>query len=230
MDLPEDQPTLNESDRRTLIVSLALTSVADLDQGGADLMAGWLARGRERAGSPAEVARAAEALDLDGRRRQAVLWAAAHTPDALPSLFMSTELVLLGREPDAPIPAVWGMAQTPRTGCLCLEFANPPAVHRVAGRAGAGLLASRMADLKLRVLELLQAARLPAVLARGVLAAALQDYLDEVRPAHGDDWWALAHRATLVPRERFDDYVAALTAGGPLVPLDPAAPLANGHE
>ena len=76
-----------------------------------------------------------------------------------------------------------------------------------------------MADLKLRVLEELDERHLPAALARGVLASALHDYLDEARPRHGDDWFTLARQVDRVSADRFDDYVAALTAGGPLVPL-----------
>lgn len=230
LDLPEDQPTLNESDRRTLMLTLALTSVADLDQAGADRLAAWLQAGRAVAARPDALAARLEALDLDGRRQQAVLWAAAHAPDSLPRLLMRTELVLLGRDtPDGPGDA-WGMAQTPRTGCLCLQFPAPPAVHRVSGRAGSGLLTSRIADLTLRVLERLHELALPAVLARGVLASALHDYLDDVRPVHGDDWWTLVAHVDRVPPERFDDYISALTAGGPLVPLEADAPATNGHE
>ena len=102
-------------------------------------------------------------------------------------------------------------------------------MQRYAGRAGSGLLASRMADLKLRVLEVLDGLRLPATLTRGVLAAALQDYLDEARPQHGDDWFTLARQVDRVSADRFDDYIAALTAGGPLVPLVPPATPTNGH-
>ena len=86
-----------------------------------------------------------------------------------------------------------------------------------------------MADLKLRVLEELDNRHLPAALARGVLASALHDYLEEARPVHGDDWFTLARQADRVPADRFDDYVAALTAGGPLVPLASAAPTTDGH-
>ena len=86
-----------------------------------------------------------------------------------------------------------------------------------------------MADLKLRILEGLDAVHLPAMLTRGVLASALQDYLDEARPLHGDDWFTLARTVDRMSADRFDDYIAALTAGGPLVPLAPPATPTNGH-
>ncbi len=151
-------------------------------------------------------------------------------PEQVASLLMRTELVLLGRPSDAELPDAWGAADTPRSGCLCLAFPSPPSVQRYAGRAGAGLLTSRMADLKLRVLEALDERHLPATLTRGVMASALHDYLEEARPQHGDDWFTLARQVDRVSADRFDDYVAALTAGGPLVPLAPAQAPTNGHQ
>jgi hypothetical protein len=87
-----------------------------------------------------------------------------------------------------------------------------------------------MTDLKLRVLEDLETRKLPPALAHGVLASALQDYLDDVRPLHGDDWLTLARHLDRIPADRFDDYIAALTAAGPLVPLSgPADAATNGQ-
>jgi hypothetical protein len=42
------------------------------------------------------------------------------------------------------------------------------------------------------------------------------------RMAHQDDWLAVARAAQAVPADRMADYVSALTADGPLVPLAPA--------
>ena len=229
LDLPHDQPTLNESDRRTLMTTLALTMASDLDQASASRVAAWLREGRALAGVPDRLEGRLDALDLDGRRRQAIAWAGAHAPDQVAPLLLRTELVLLGRTGDAELPAAWGTADTPRSGCLCLNFPAPPSLQRYAGRAGSGLLASRMAELKLWILELLDARHLPAALARGVLASALQDYLDEARPLHGDDWFTLARHVDRMSGDRFDDYIAALTAGGPLVPLARPEIPTNGH-
>jgi hypothetical protein len=229
MDLPEYQPTLNESDRRTLVTTLALTNPFDIDAQDAARVVAWMTAGRRLLGSPAALIARLDRLRLDGRRQQAVRWAAVHHPGELDRLLTRTELVLLGRDGETPVPDVWGAAATPLTGCLCLVFPDPPAFDRVIGRAGAGLVTSRMPDLKLRVLERLDQLRLPPTLAHGVLASALQDYLDEVRPAHADDWMTLARHVDRIAEDRFDDYVAALTAGGPLVPAGVAASI-NGHE
>lgn len=232
VDLPPRQPTLNESDRRTLLVTLALTESSDLDDTSAQRLLGWLQAGRARvlALGPAMLTPVLDSLGIDPRRQRAILWAARVTPQDVPRMFLRTELVLLGRGPEGELPHAWGAAQIAATGCLCLQFPAPPAVQRFTGRAGSGLLATRMTELKLRVLELLAELRLPAALARGVLAAAMQEYLEELRPAHGDDWYTLARQVDEVTMTRFEDYVAALTAGGPLVPAAPAATPTDGHQ
>jgi hypothetical protein len=51
-----------------------------------------------------------------------------------------------------------------------------------------------------------------------VLTAVVQDYIDEVRPSDSDDWLALARGAQAISRDRVEDDIAAITAGGPLVP------------
>ena len=54
--------------------------------------------------------------------------------------------------------------------------------------------------------------------ARHVLAAAMQDFIDEVRPVNTDDWLTLVRAARGVARERLEDYIAAAAADGPLIP------------
>ena len=71
----------------------------------------------------------------------------------------------------------------------------------------------------LRTADALAARRLPALLARDVAAFAMQDVLDRARPAYFDDWLPVAYAARDLSESQFDDYVAALTVEGPLVPL-----------
>jgi hypothetical protein len=80
-----------------------------------------------------------------------------------------------------------------------------------------GALSTQVADLNLRIALGLKALKVPAALAKGVLAAATQDYVDTVRPLYPDDWLTLVRGAQAVPTERIADYVAALTTSGPLV-------------
>jgi hypothetical protein len=98
------------------------------------------------------------------------------------------------------------------------------------GRPQLGLLASEVADVNLHIAELLSARKLPASLAPGVLAAALQDYIDQVRPLHASDWLTLVRAAQTIPDDRVDDYVAALTTDGPLAPDRPASGGPEGKE
>jgi hypothetical protein len=84
--------------------------------------------------------------------------------------------------------------------------------------AQVGLPATLVSDLPLRVAVVLHNLQLPAVLAKPVLAAAMQDFVDSVNPTDGNDWLTLARAVQVIGAERFEDYVAAATADGPLVP------------
>jgi hypothetical protein len=75
-----------------------------------------------------------------------------------------------------------------------------------------------MPDLNLRVAVVLHDLRLPAGLAKDVLLAATQDFIDETAPTDADDWLTLVRTAQALKRERVEDYVAALAAAGPLWP------------
>jgi hypothetical protein len=90
------------------------------------------------------------------------------------------------------------------------------------GRSSTGYLATRGADVSLRVAEFLVQLKLPAALAPGVLAYAMQDVLDNARPAFFDDWPTFERTARNLPTERLVDHVAALAAGGALIPITPS--------
>jgi hypothetical protein len=86
-------------------------------------------------------------------------------------------------------------------------------------------MASRVADLNLHVALTLYELQLPAALARHVLEAAMQDFIDEVRPSDPNDWLTLARAAERLSRERLEDYVASAAAvDGPLAPDASGAP------
>jgi hypothetical protein len=81
-----------------------------------------------------------------------------------------------------------------------------------------------MADLNLRVAVALHDLKLPAVLARDILLAATLDYIETVAPTDNGDWLTLVRSGQALPRQRIDDYIAALAARGPLVPDAPPRP------
>jgi hypothetical protein len=102
-------------------------------------------------------------------------------------------------------------------GCLCTRLAPPGRADTIAGRWPAETVATEVADLNLRVAVALADMKLPAALAKGVLAAATQDFVDRVRPLYPYDWLTLVRTAQSLTNARIEDYVAALAADGPLV-------------
>jgi hypothetical protein len=229
-DLPQSQPRINDADRHAFITSLVLMPLARVDQSAADHLVQWVAAGAEEVSrtTPATVDGVGDRLWLDQRRLNAISWTAEHDGQNLPRLFLITELASLGRPADTPMPKGWGPSEILRTGCFCLGFADPPAPHRPTLQSATSTVASVIADLQLRVLSEAAALKLPGSLARGIHAAALQDYLDNARPAYIGDWWTLGELARTLSRERVLDYVSALTAGGPLVPASERA--TNGNQ
>jgi hypothetical protein len=224
-DLPQSQPRINDADRHALITSLVLMPLARIDQASADHLVRWVAAGGDLAAAitPATLDAVGDRLGLDARRRNVIRWTAGHDAQDVPRLFLLSELAVLGRPADLPMPSGWGPSEIPRTGCYCLEFADPPAPHRPTLHGATSTVSSVIGDLQLRVLSEAAALHLPGSLARGIHAAALQDYLDNARPAYIADWWTLGELARTLSRERVLDYVSALTAGGPLVPASDRA-------
>jgi hypothetical protein len=114
------------------------------------------------------------------------------------------------------------MAVTTTFGCVCTQLTTPARWSPMARRPQLGLVAAVVGDLNLYVAVTLKQLQLPAALARVVLAAAAQDFIDSVRPTDPGDWLTLARAARNLPRERVEDYVAAATATGPLIPVGAA--------
>jgi hypothetical protein len=91
----------------------------------------------------------------------------------------------------------------------------------LSGRPSIGILATRGADVAVLVACELAQRKLPAVLAPGIVAFAMQDVLDATQPAYFDDWSEFGRAARSIAEDRIVDYIAALTAGGPLQPAPP---------
>jgi hypothetical protein len=80
-----------------------------------------------------------------------------------------------------------------------------------------------MAELNLHVAAALAEMHLPAALMKSVLSFAVQDFVDRVPLLHADDWLTRVRAAGALPREQIEDYIAAATVEGPLVPDTNAA-------
>jgi hypothetical protein len=159
----------------------------------------------------------ADEIVLDGWRRQAAEWYRIHDAHAVPSLFSLTELLVLGGGDLAQLHQ-WGATNSPISACLCTRLAAPNQWRFLVGRGSTGALATAVPDVLLVVASALGGFNLPAGLAKVVLGAAMQEFLDRVRPNDPDDWLALVRGAQEIQRDRVADYVAAATAEGSLVP------------
>ena len=179
------------------------------------------ARGRlrvqELASDRGSLDTAAAAIELDARRRRELQWTLANDPGGFISMFSTTELLVLGGAELRALDA-WGMFALASAGCLCSRLTPPGRWWLLAGRPQLGIVASGIADLHLHVAAALKELQLPAALAKVVLSGAVQDFIDEVRPTDEGDWLTLARRSQTATREQIEDYLAAATADGPLVP------------
>jgi hypothetical protein len=215
-------PVLNSNDRRTFSQTVALMNPFDLSDTDRDAVAAALGAGRARVAAAGQDGAALEALGaeagLDAWRRGQLPWLARLAPDRLPTLFTLSELAVLGRPPASVALDPWGASSVSADGCLCTRFLTAPDWPSVTGRADIGLVAARLPDLTLRVVELMSALELPAALTRDVLAIATLDFIDHVRPADANDWLTLSRAAAALTREQIEDYAAALTADGPMIP------------
>jgi hypothetical protein len=102
-------------------------------------------------------------------------------------------------------------------GCMCAMMPAPGRLPMLMGRPQIGLLATAVPDLNLHIARMLADLHIPAMLARAVLAAAVQDFVDGVRSTDPDDWLSLVRGARTLSRLQVEDYVAAAAADGPLV-------------
>jgi hypothetical protein len=144
----------------------------------------------------------------------------AHDSSRRSTQLSTVELMWLGRPRLSRAIALdgWGTSMLPLTGCICLGMPSARPWEIYGGRPAQGLLATRGADVAILVAETLAALGMPAQIAPGVVAFAMQDVLDQARPAHFDDWSGFSRAASALSRDNLVDYIAAQTAGGPLLP------------
>jgi hypothetical protein len=201
--------------------TVAATSVGALNDADRDAIADHVARGEARVqalvAGRESVDAVAAAIELDGWRERALRWTIANEPDRARSLFSMAELLVLGGGSPASFNA-WGVYALRTAGCICTRLPAPAEWRHWWGLSQSGLPATLVADLPLSVAVVLHNLQLPAVMAKSVLAAAMQDFVDGINPSDGNDWLTLARAAQSIGRERFEDYIASATADGPLVP------------
>ena len=215
-----EAPKLTSNVRETFAASVSLMNAVELRDEERDRIAEAIDRGQQRvleAAGAGAVDAIADALSLDARRRRELRWTQTHEATRLPLMLSLTELMTLGGERPPAVDS-WGMAVLATSGCLCSRVLSPAQWALFSGRPQLGLAAAVLPDLNFHVAIMLRELGLPAPLAKVVLSAAMQDFIDEVRPTDDGDWLTLSRTARTVTRERIEDYVAAATATGPLMP------------
>lgn len=217
------EPTLGSQDRQTVMLTAALSNPAETSDASRDAITAAMARGRRRVAALATDGSTlddiADAAGLSEWRRQALAWSLEQRRDVLPT-FSLVELFWLGASGgDAPgVADGWGAAALRLTGCLCLQMPHPSPWEHLAGYA-TEVLATRGADVPLKIAEALATLKLPGALAPALSGFVTQDVIDHARLAYPDDWEAFSRAVIELPSERILDYVAALTVAGPLVEI-----------
>jgi hypothetical protein len=191
------------------------------------MIAADLRRGRERlraaARNPDDIDALAASAGVERWRRRLMRLAAAGGATPVLQYWSLAEVRGVGR--DGPTPAAlhaWGPAQRLVDGSWQTALPARLSMHELGGRISDGLASGQIADLHLRTAEWLAEVNLPAALAPGILRSALWDLAMNTVMADPDDWLAVVRAAQAVPADRMADYVSALTADGPLVPVSQA--------
>jgi len=225
-----EAPRLTSNERDAFALSISLMNPFDFRDADRDAIADAVQRGRQRVAAVAVQGagattpngdgpfdRLADELSMEGPRRTALRWMLANDSPRVGSMFSATELLVLGGGRLADLHA-WGMSMLAWQGCVCSRLTPPGSWPILLGRPPLGLTAAGLADLNVHVAIMLKELRLPAALAKVVLAGATQDFIDEVKPTDDADWLALARAARTFTRERIEDYIGTATASGPLMP------------
>jgi hypothetical protein len=223
------EPKLVSAERQTAALTVALSNPAALSDAARDEIAAALGRGRARLaaldGNRASVEAAARDAGLSAWRRESLAWTLAHDRERLSSHLSLVETMWLGkpRLSEAVSLDGWGAAVLPLNGCVCLAMPRANPWEPLSGRPSLGLLATRGADVSILVAEMLASLNMPAEIASGVIAYAMQEVVDHARPAYFDDWPEFSRAAAAVSRDTMVDFIAAQAAGGPLLPARSAA-------
>jgi hypothetical protein len=213
-------PRLGANERSALVDILALLNPRTLTSGDLELIEQSITSGRAQVQSATDAVsldRLAVRVSMSESRRELLAWTLQQEPARVPALFSTAEMFWLGLNgrPFERLDA-WGTSFEPQSGCYCLRFPAAGTWDRVAGRLGGRLLGAAVPDLTLRVAEHLAALKVPVALFPGVMAMAMQDFIDSAPPLFDDDWLGIVGYAGQVSRDTVQDYVAALVAAGPV--------------
>lgn len=219
-DLPSG-PMIGGNDMASFMLTVALSDGRRLTDQARDRITAAITAGTsavERAGQDPEAldALAVKAV-MSPWSRQVISWLVTTAPGEIPAKFSVAELARIGDLVPSSVHD-WGTASL-LSGCLCIQMPAGRIPELVVGRAADGLIATQSADIMLRIAWLLADLKLPASLASPVMAYAMRDFLDRVKPFHMADFEAFARQARAIDRRAIEDYLGAIAAVGPLRPV-----------
>ena len=211
---------LTLEDRHFLALAVPLFNPGGAAEAGPARIAAAVRRGRDRvqrlAVDAAGLRELADAVGMDGARRNEMGWMLRRRPEAPERFFTRAELFRLGAAAGEAPPAGWGAPALPLDGCLCVRMPDPYGVD--LPRAGAERLAATFVDLHLALAEAVDDLGLPAPIVADLLPFALGELLESAEPAStGDVADALTRHVRELSRQRIEDYVAMQV--GPGLPL-----------
>lgn len=223
-----DEPSFNMADYRSFIARLVLRSEHERADAAADAVVRELRAARARLRGPAgETGGRADWLRpildrmaISQSRANFIEWSwrRGAGPAALERV-SAGELLSLGADED--LAYALAVPAMPFDGCLCLRVAERRPVEDFANWPASGLLVVMLVDLQVALLEALGEIGLPAKLMEPLLPYAVTDVTSTVSQFYADDWEAI-RGATVLTRERVEEYLLQLVAEGVLAP--PATP------
>lgn len=206
--------------RRQLALGVALANPLDATNQQRDEIADAVRRGSaETSALCGEAAQPiSEAID-EGTGLQ-VAWACVNEPGSVVRLLTPDWLVDvgLGGRGDARLDA-WGTVRDVVVTGFKPSWPRPPDRLAVRGRIVDGLFLSTTAGPTIRVAQALAARQLPGALGPALLSAFVADLIREAPVSFEGDAFGFALGAVDASDERFDSYLAALAAGGAIVPV-----------
>jgi hypothetical protein len=214
---PDREPNTSGRVAEGLLRAVGLTTVWNVTDSLRDSLHAAEQRGAAVIASAtdmAQVDRWVTEASIAGPRAGYIRWANARSRLAAALPIRLEDRIRLG----AVGAAVWWGAAPDPSGCLCTRLPVPSWEQR-GQPADHGLASELVAEPALRVMQELSRRRLPAVLAPAVLAIFVTELIEQASLPHMLDVEGIAAWVRQVPSGRFDDYIAAVAARGPLVPV-----------
>jgi hypothetical protein len=219
---PPRKPSVSSEERAVFVATVPLVEPALLSDDDRDVIVHAIRAGRARVAavrSSGDADALAQSIPLGPIRRTVFPWIVAHDSSRAASFFSPVELLWLGLGNTRSGESLhqWGVSAHARLGCLCLRIDRRSA-DLLTGRVNAGMLASGIPDLGLRLAELLADLHMPAALLGGVLASATFDFVNGASSRDENDRRGLVEFVLALRVDRVEEYLGMLTTGGPLVP------------